>query len=108
MFPFFRLQRKRQEDMDIENILRQIDFSKTSLIKEPLWKKISGASMRFANTTEDSPAEPLAISLSHDMRCEETREGVRELADETLDEIAAAGLILHEESHPKTGEGEKR
>ncbi len=91
--------------MDIEKALKEIDFSKTSLIKERLWKEIS------EKTNEYSPKELLSISLSHNMIREKISEGIFELTDETLDEVAAAGLNLHdnnEETNPKADDLKKR
>ncbi|MBR3721129.1 MAG: hypothetical protein IKN12_00010 [Selenomonadaceae bacterium] len=90
--------------MDIEKILSGIDFSKTSLIKEQLWQEIS------ENKNEYSPKEYLPILLSHSMIREKISEGIFELTDETLDEVAAAGLILHntsEETNTKADDGKK-
>ncbi|MBP3723195.1 MAG: hypothetical protein J6I62_08095 [Selenomonadaceae bacterium] len=91
--------------MDIEKALKGIDFSKTSLIKERLWKEIS------EKTNEYSPKECLSISLSHNMMHKKISEGIFELTDETLDEVAAAGLNLHdnnEETNPKADDLKKR
>jgi len=91
--------------MDIEKALKGIDFSKTSLIKERLWKEIS------EKTNEYSPKECLLISLSHNVMHKKISEGIFELTDETLDEVAAAGLNLHdnnEETNPKADDLKKR
>ena len=96
------VQRQRQEDMDVERILKKVDFSKTSLIREQLWEKMSEKSKEIC------PTELLVNSLSHGVIHEAMRAGSLELTDEALDEIAAAGFSLHGEHSPKTGEGEKR